>query len=113
MMRVSKWGKGLAIRLPVAVVKALNLKEGDEVEIRVTVKRKFEVRHDPEREWALKTMQRLSRPLPPDFKFDREELYERPWHNNLLTPLRPREGASEIGRKKISRKGAKHAKRNE
>ena len=112
-MRVSKWGNGLAVRLPVAVVKALNLKEGDEVEIRVTGKRKFEVSHDTDREWALKTMRRLSRPVPPDFKFDREQLYERPWHKNLLTPLPPREGTSETKRKKISRKGTKHAKRNE
>ena len=34
-MRVSKWGNTLAIRLPASVVRALALKEGDEVEIHV------------------------------------------------------------------------------
>jgi antitoxin MazE len=34
-MRVSKWGNSLAIRLPASVVKALQLKEGDQVEIHV------------------------------------------------------------------------------
>jgi len=34
-MQVSKWGNSLAIRLPVAVVEALGLREGDEIEIEV------------------------------------------------------------------------------
>jgi antitoxin component of MazEF toxin-antitoxin module len=34
-MRVAKWGNSLAVRLPAAVVEALRLKEGDEIEIRV------------------------------------------------------------------------------
>lgn len=32
-MRVSRWGNSLAVRLPVPVVEALELVEGDEVEI--------------------------------------------------------------------------------
>ena len=32
-MQVSKWGNSLAVRLPRAVVEALKLKEGDEIEI--------------------------------------------------------------------------------
>jgi len=35
-MRVSKWGNSLAIRLPLAVVKELALKEGDQVDVRVS-----------------------------------------------------------------------------
>jgi antitoxin MazE len=34
-MQVSKWGNSLAVRLPAAVVEALDLKEGDQIEIRV------------------------------------------------------------------------------
>src|SRR5215470_5284305 len=34
-VQVSKWGNSLAIRLPASVVEALNLKEGDEIEIHV------------------------------------------------------------------------------
>ncbi len=32
-MQVSKWGNSLAVRLPAVVVEALDLKEGDEIEI--------------------------------------------------------------------------------
>ena len=32
-MQVSKWGNSLAIRLPAAVVEALGLKEGDEIQV--------------------------------------------------------------------------------
>jgi antitoxin MazE len=45
-MRVSKWGNSLAVRLPAALVKALKLREGDQIEIRP---RRFEVARDSER----------------------------------------------------------------
>jgi antitoxin MazE len=76
-MRVAKWGNSLAVRLPAAVVNALKLKEGDQIEIRVAGKRRLGVARDPMRRWALEEMERLSVPFPPDFKFNREELYER------------------------------------
>jgi len=47
-MQVAKWGNSLAVRLPAAVVEALDLKEGDEIEISVARKRDFRVAHDPE-----------------------------------------------------------------
>ena len=34
-MQVAKWGNSLAVRLPAAVVEALELKEGDDIEIHV------------------------------------------------------------------------------
>lgn len=34
-MQVSKWGSSLAIRLPAAVVEAMQLEEGDDIEIHV------------------------------------------------------------------------------
>ena len=76
-MQVSKWGNSLAIRLPAAVVEALELKEGDQIDIRVAGDREFDVARDRRREAALETLRRLSRPLPPGFKFDREEANER------------------------------------
>ncbi|MGC2788044.1 MAG: AbrB/MazE/SpoVT family DNA-binding domain-containing protein [Roseiarcus sp.] len=42
-MRVSKWGNSLAIRLPLAVVKELALKEGDQVDVHVSGERAFVV----------------------------------------------------------------------
>jgi len=76
-MQVSKWGNSLAIRLPAAVVKALELKEGDKIEIRIAGTRELEVGRDESRQRALENLRKLSRPLPPGFVFDRDEIYER------------------------------------
>ena len=72
-MQVSKWGNSLAIRLPAAVVEALRLKEGDEIEVRVAGERAFDVALDRSRERALKRMEEISKDLPPGWKFDRDE----------------------------------------
>jgi antitoxin MazE len=72
-MQVSKWGNSLAVRLPAAVVEALGLKEGDEIEISIAGKHDFRVAKDRSRERALETLRRLARPLPAGFKFDRDE----------------------------------------
>lgn len=76
-MQVSKWGNSLAIRLPAAVVRALNLKEGDDIEIQVAGKRAFEVSRDQSRERALAQLRKLRRPFPPGFVFDRDDIYDR------------------------------------
>jgi antitoxin MazE len=76
-MQVSKWGNSLAIRLPAAVVKALNLKEGDDIEIQVAGKRAFDVSRDQSRERALAQLRKLRRPFPPGFVFNRDEANER------------------------------------
>jgi antitoxin MazE len=76
-MQVAKWGNSLAVRLPSAVVEALDLKEGDQIEIRVAGRREFKVARDLSLEKALKRIRRLRRPLPPGFKFNRLEVNER------------------------------------
>jgi len=72
-MRVAKWGNSLAVRLPDAVVKALNLKTGDEIEIVASGARRFEVGRDRSRERALERLRTLKKPLPKGFRFDRDE----------------------------------------
>jgi antitoxin MazE len=72
-MQVSKWGNSLAVRLPTAVVDALDLKEGDQIEIRIVGDRVFEVDRDQTKQHALARLRRLRRPLPPGFFLDREE----------------------------------------
>ncbi len=72
-MQVSKWGNSLAVRLPSEVVEALDLKEGDQIEIRIASAREFKVRRDPARQRALAGLRRLRRPLPVGFVFDRAE----------------------------------------
>ncbi len=76
-MQVSKWGNSLAVRLPAAVVDALGLEEGDQIEIRVAGDREFEVTRDRGRQKAIERLRRLRRPLPAGFTFDREEAHER------------------------------------
>lgn len=76
-MQVAKWGNSLAVRLPAAVVKALDLKEGDEIEIRIAGSRSFAVARDPRRSDALERIRALRRPLPPGFVFDRDDAHER------------------------------------
>jgi antitoxin MazE len=76
-MRVAKWGNSLVVRLPAAVVKALKLKPGDEIEIVVSGARQFEIRRDRSRERALKQLRALRKPLPKGFRFDRDEANSR------------------------------------
>jgi antitoxin MazE len=76
-MQVSKWGNSLAIRLPAVVVEALNLKDGDQIEIRIAGEREFEVTRDRGREKALERLRQLRRPLPAGFTFDRITAHER------------------------------------
>jgi len=71
-MHVSKWGNSLAIRLPQAVVEALQLKEGDEIEISVAGARRFEVDRDRRRERALEILRSSNWQFPAGWKFDRE-----------------------------------------
>lgn len=72
-MRVAKWGNSLAVRIPDAIVKALKLKTGDEIEIVASGARRFEVGRDRSREQALKKLRALKKPLPKGFRFDRDE----------------------------------------
>ena len=72
-MRVAKWGNSLAVRLPAAVVEALRLKEGDEIEIHVSGAREFGVARKPGRQDFLNRLRAYRGRLPHDFKFDREE----------------------------------------
>lgn len=72
-MQVAKWGNSLAVRLPAAVVEALGLKEGDEIEVTVAGAREFGIARKPDRADLLKRLRAFRGRLPPDFKFDRDE----------------------------------------
>jgi len=76
-MQVSKWENSLAIRLPATVVEALDLKDGDGIEIYIAGDRKFEVTRNKSRQRALERLRRLSRELLPGVTFNREAANER------------------------------------
>jgi antitoxin MazE len=72
-MQVAKWGNSLAVRLPAAVVEALELKEGDEIEIHVADARTLVVALKPGREKLLMRLRAFRGRMPADWKFDRGE----------------------------------------
>ena len=72
-MQVAKWGNSLAIRLPKAVVEALELKEGDDIEVRVLDARALAVARTPDRQQLLDRLDAFRGLLPADWKFDRDE----------------------------------------
>lgn len=76
-MRIARWGNSLAVRLPQAVVEALELAEGDDIEIQVAGRRSLDVEKSPDREALLARLRRLRGSLPEGFRFDRLEAHER------------------------------------
>jgi antitoxin MazE len=75
-MQVAKWGNSLAVRLPAAVVEALELREGAEIEIQVAEARVFGVARKPGRQDLLNRLRGFRGRLPADFKFNRDEANE-------------------------------------
>lgn len=72
-MLVAKWGNSLAIRLPAAVVEALDLKEGDDIEVHVRDARTMDIARKASRTELLKRLRAFRGRLPADFKFDRDD----------------------------------------
>ncbi len=72
-MRVAKWGNSLAIRLPGALVDALELKEGDEIQLHVAEVDEFGVAKKPTQKELVERLRKYRGMIPPDIKFDREE----------------------------------------
>lgn len=72
-MQVGRWGNSLAVRLPATVVEALELREGDEIEIHIADAREFVVSRKPGRAELLTRLRAFRGRLPADFRFDREE----------------------------------------
>ncbi len=76
-MQIAKWGNSLAVRLPASVVQALELKEGDDIELHVVGANILEVGRKPGLDELLSRIRGLRGRLPPDFRFDRLETNER------------------------------------
>jgi antitoxin MazE len=72
-MLVSKWGNSLAVRIPAMVAEALNLTEGDEIEVTIAGSRRFEIARSNKRDKALERLRALKTPLPEGFRFERDD----------------------------------------
>jgi antitoxin MazE len=76
-MQVAKWGNSLAVRLPMTVVEALDLKPGDNIEIQVSGERSFVIDKAPESRALLARLRKYRGRMPAGFKFDRLSANER------------------------------------
>lgn len=72
-MLVAKWGNSLAVRLPTSVVQALDLKEGEEIDLHVVGERSLEIAKVVNAKELLNRLHTLRGRLPASFKFDRLE----------------------------------------
>lgn len=76
-MRVTKWNDALAVQIPDDVAESLDLKEGDEVTVRVANGAVLEIGREEARLRALERIKASKLKLPPNWKFDRDEANER------------------------------------
>ena len=74
---VSKWGNSLAVRLPKALVEALKLSPGDELEVVQAAKGRIAVEKIDKRAEFLRQVEQFHFPLPESYKLDRDEANER------------------------------------
>jgi antitoxin MazE len=65
------------VRLPAAVVEALDLQAGDDIEIQVERSRSLSVRKTPDQRELLARLRKYRGHLPKRFRFDRLEVHER------------------------------------
>lgn len=72
-MRIVKWGKSLAVRIPATVVEALKLKPGDDIEIAVVGTRAFGIKRGAPSRELLASLRKFRGRLPVDFSLDRSD----------------------------------------
>lgn len=76
-MQVSKWGNSLAVRFPAGMVQALDLKEGEEIELHLVGERSFEVIKKASVTELLARLHQYRGRMPTDFHFDRLQANQR------------------------------------
>ena len=74
-MQVARWGNSLAVRIPKSVVDEFGLKEGDKLDVRWS-RGAVDLSRD-ERRAAIERIRQMAKPLPPSYKFDRDEANSR------------------------------------
>jgi antitoxin MazE len=75
-MQIGRWGNSLAVRLPRALVDRFKLKEGDEIDseiVEAAIAKADDDAVERRRDEAMERIKARRRPLPPGYKFDREE----------------------------------------
>ena len=75
-MQVAKWGNSLAVRLPAELVRALGLREGDQVNL-VQDDGNLRVERQPRAEEVLAGLRRFRGRLPAGDRLSRDAAHER------------------------------------
>jgi antitoxin MazE len=82
-MKLAKWGNSFAFRVPAELMRKMNLTPDEDFQFRQTGEDSFEIIRDRRRQEALEAIRRLAKPLPPGYKFNREEIHEREWMRRM------------------------------
>ena len=96
-MKLAKWGNSLALRIPAEVVQKLNLAPGEEIQFEITGEHQFQVSRDRRRLEALEAIRKLAKPLPPGYKFNRDEIYDR-YDRSLMGRQEPNQESNQESR---------------
>lgn len=75
-MQVAKWGNSLAVRLPMNLVRRLDLKEGDQIDL-VEDEGKLKVQRQPRADEVLDELRRFRGRLPAARRLSRDAANER------------------------------------
>lgn len=70
IMQVSKWGNSLAVRLPASLVQALDLKEGEDIDLHLVGSRTFEIAKKPTAAALFERLQQYRGRLPANQRDD-------------------------------------------
>ena len=76
-MKLAKWGNSFAFRVPAELMRKMNLTPDEEFLFRQTGEDSFEIVRDRRRQEAIEAIRKLAKPLPPGYKFNRDEIYDR------------------------------------
>ncbi|MDO6587214.1 AbrB/MazE/SpoVT family DNA-binding domain-containing protein [Salipiger sp. 1_MG-2023] len=75
-MQIAKWGNSLAVRLPAELVRKLNLREGDQIEL-VPGEAGLAVSRQPRPQEVLDELRRFRGRLAPEDRLSRDAAHER------------------------------------
>ena len=76
-MRIAKWGNSLAVRLPKKLIDEMDLREGDEIVVVPAGEKRCLIEKPDRAAKFLEAMKQFCFPLPPGYRFDRDEANER------------------------------------
>jgi hypothetical protein len=74
MVKISKWGGSLAVRLPKELVEAGGFREGEDVDL--NIRRRLKFQEEPEWSGWIAEARQLRKPVLDGDNFSRAELYE-------------------------------------